>query len=189
MPLISAPFTFQEIFIKIHQRADQYDEARPLHPWLFTVVANTVRSYFSKKKLRSFFVWEPAPEDVKDPAPDSEARASAKETAAWLERAIEALPMPQREVLVLATIENLRKAKDVYKTMRILGESSTDRRVAARLYAATIGAGLIHHGKRISRQSDAALTRGLKSLQDDMEMPESLRRLAEAGLILLDGST
>ena len=98
---------FQEIFIKIHQRADQYDEARPLHPWLFTVVANTVRSYFSKKKLRSFFVWEPATEDVKDPAPDSEARASAKETAAWLERAIAALPMPQREVLVLATIENL----------------------------------------------------------------------------------
>ena len=100
---------FQDIFIKIHQRADQYDEARPLHPWLFTVVANTVRSYFSKKKLRSFFVWEPAPEDVpenvKDPA--SEARASAKETAAWLERAIAALPMPQREVLVLATIESL----------------------------------------------------------------------------------
>ena len=55
---------FQDIFIKIHQRADQYDAARPLHPWLFTVVANTVRSYFSKKKLRSFFVWEPAPEEV-----------------------------------------------------------------------------------------------------------------------------
>jgi len=98
---------FQDIFIKIHQRADKYDAARPLHPWLFTDVANTVRSYFSKKKLRSFFVWEPAPEDVKDPAPDSETRASAKETAAWLERAIAALPMPQREVLVLATIEGL----------------------------------------------------------------------------------
>lgn len=98
---------FQEIFIKIHQRADQYDAARLLHPWFFTVVANTVRSYFTKKNLRSFFVWEPAAEDVKDPAPDSEARASAKETAAWLERAIAALPIPQREVLVLATIEDL----------------------------------------------------------------------------------
>jgi len=103
---------FQDIFIKIHQRADKYDAARPLHPWLFTVVANTVRSYFSKKKLRSFFVWEPAQEDAKDPAPDSEARASAKETAAWLERAIAALPMPQREALVLATIEDL-PLKDV----------------------------------------------------------------------------
>ena len=40
---------FQEIFIKIHQRADQYDAARPLHPWLFTVVANTVRSISPRK--------------------------------------------------------------------------------------------------------------------------------------------
>ena len=98
---------FQDIFIKIHRRADQYDAARPLHPWLFTVVANTVRTYFRKSKLLSFFVWEPARDDVEDPAPDSEAEVSAKETAAWLERAIAALPMPQREVLVLATIENL----------------------------------------------------------------------------------
>ena len=97
---------FQEIFLKIHQRADQYDTARPLHPWLFTVVANTVRTYLRKQKLRSTFVWEPAP-DIKDDAPDAESLASAQQTKAWLERAIHALPMPQREVLILATIETL----------------------------------------------------------------------------------
>ncbi len=97
---------FQEIFIKIHQRADQYDTARPLHPWLFTVVANTVRTYLRKQKLRSYFVWEPAP-DIEDDAPDAESLASAQQTKAWLERAIQALPMPQREVLILATIESL----------------------------------------------------------------------------------
>jgi RNA polymerase sigma-70 factor (ECF subfamily) len=102
---------FQEIFIKIHQRADQYDDARPLHPWLFTVVANTVRTYQRKQRLRSFFVWEPAATDmdfdVKDDSPDVEAIASARQTEAWLERAIQALPMPQREALILATIENV----------------------------------------------------------------------------------
>ena len=97
---------FQEIFLKIHQRADQYDTARPLHPWLFTVVANTVRTYLRKQKLRSYFVWEPVP-DIRDNAPDAESLASAQQTKAWLERAIQALPMPQREVLILATIENL----------------------------------------------------------------------------------
>ncbi len=129
----------------------------------------------------------------------SEVLRSAKEVSAnpamaaadWLARDID--PQCSSAVALLTdpkvSIENLRKAKDVYKTMRILGESSTDRRVAARLYAATIGAGLIHHGKRISRQSDAALTRGLESLQADMDMPESLRRLAETGLIMLNGST
>ena len=101
---------FQEIFLKIHQRADQYDTARPLHPWLFTVVANTVRTYLRKQKLRSYFVWEPARTDVRDiqdDAPDAESLASAQQTKAWLERTIQALPMPQREVLILATIENL----------------------------------------------------------------------------------
>ena len=110
---------FQEIFIKIHQRAHQYDKARPLHPWLFTVVANTVRTYLRKQKLRSYFVWEPASaevpdvpdvpdvKDIRDDAPNAEALASAQQTKAWLERAIQSLPMPQREVLILRTIENL----------------------------------------------------------------------------------
>lgn len=99
---------FQEIFIKIHQRAAQYDATRPLHPWLFTVVANTVRTYQRKQRLRSFFIWSPEIEpDVADDSPDVESLASARQTEAWLERAIQALPMPQREVLVLATIENV----------------------------------------------------------------------------------
>ena len=98
---------FQDIFIKIHQQAHRYDETRPLHPWLFTVVANTVRSYFRKQKVRSLFIREPETDDVRDEAPDGEAMASAKETKTWLARAIRALPTPQREVLILATIENL----------------------------------------------------------------------------------
>ncbi len=111
--------------------------------------------------------------------------------ADWLAHDIDPNRRSAVELLTDAnvSVENLRKAKDVYKTMRILGESSTDRRVAARLYAATIGAGLVHRGKRISRQSDAALKRGLEALQADMDMPEPLRRLAEASLILLDGNS
>ena len=115
----------------------------------------------------------------------------AMAAANWLAQDID----PRRSTVVElltdtgVSVENLRKAKDVYKTMRILGESSTDRRVAARLYAATIGAGLIHHRKRISRQSDAALKRGLEALQADMDMPQSLRRLAETGLIMLNGNS
>ena len=98
---------FQDIFIKIHQSAHQYDDTRPLHPWLFTVVANTVRSYLRKQKVRQLFIREPVTEDVRDDAPDGEAMTSEKETKTWLARAIKALPTPQREVLILATIENL----------------------------------------------------------------------------------
>jgi RNA polymerase sigma-70 factor (ECF subfamily) len=98
---------FQEIFVRVHRRAATYDSRRPLHPWLFTVVANEVRSYFRKQKRRLFFFAGPPPEDVRDPAPDGEALASARETTAWLERAIRALPLPQREVLILAAVQNL----------------------------------------------------------------------------------
>jgi RNA polymerase sigma-70 factor (ECF subfamily) len=71
------------------------------------VVANAVRTYFRKQKRRLFFFAGPPPEDVKDEAPDGEAIASARETTDWLERAIQALPLSQREVLVLATLENV----------------------------------------------------------------------------------
>jgi RNA polymerase sigma-70 factor, ECF subfamily len=97
---------FQEIFVRIHRRASSYQAARPLHPWLFTVVANAVRSYFRKQKRFSLFAGPPS-ENVKDDAPDGEAVASAREATAWLERAIQGLPLPQREVLLLAAVENL----------------------------------------------------------------------------------
>lgn len=98
---------FQEIFVRVHQRSRSYDPARPLHPWLFTVVANAVRTYFRKQNRRLFFFSGPPPEDVRDEAPDGEALASARETTDWLERAIQGLPLAQREVLVLATLESL----------------------------------------------------------------------------------
>jgi RNA polymerase sigma-70 factor (ECF subfamily) len=98
---------FQEIFVRVHQRAQSYDASRSFHPWLFTVVANAVRTYFRKQKRRLFFFAGPPPEDVVDQAPDGEALASARETTDWLEKAIQGLPLAQREVLVLATLESL----------------------------------------------------------------------------------
>ena len=66
----------------------------------------------------------------------------AMASANWLARDIDPNYNTAVELLTDSTVslETLHKAKDVYKTMRILGESSTDRRVAARLYAAAIGA-------------------------------------------------
>jgi hypothetical protein len=83
-------------------------------------------------------------------------------------------------------LDAIKKAKDVYKTMRILGETSADRRLAARLYAAAIAAALVHHRCRISRQSDTALKRGLRSLHEGVDVPDPLRQLAGAALCALN---
>ncbi|MHC4142981.1 MAG: hypothetical protein ACYSUF_14335, partial [Planctomycetota bacterium] len=64
----------------------------------------------------------------------------AMAAADWLARDID--PNQHSAVDLLTdpevSLETLKKAKDVYKTMRILGETAADRRLAARLYAASI---------------------------------------------------
>ena len=111
----------------------------------------------------------------------------AMAAADWLARDIDPDQPSAVDLLTdsSASLETLRKAKDVYKTMRILGETPADRRLAARLYAASIGAALVVHGTRISRQSDSALKRGLLKLQDDAEAPDPLRKLAGTALCAL----
>jgi len=84
------------------------------------------------------------------------------------------------------TLAQLRKAKNAFKTMRIVGETAADRRVGARLYAASIAAGLVWHGKRISRQSASALEKAFKSLLDDESMPQPLRDIAGKALCVLE---
>jgi hypothetical protein len=83
----------------------------------------------------------------------------------------------------------LRKAKDAFKTMRILGETVADRRLAARLYAAAIASALVHHDQRISRQSTTALQRALRSLNEDTQAPDPIRHLAGTALCVLDGGS
>jgi hypothetical protein len=83
------------------------------------------------------------------------------------------------------TLTQVRQAKTVFKTMRIVGEKSADRRIGARMYAAAIAAALVFHGKRISAQSDRALKKGFQGLLDDRRMPMPLRDLAGKALCVL----
>jgi hypothetical protein len=113
----------------------------------------------------------------------------AMASADWLARDID--PDRPSAVALLTDrkvpLDDIQKAKSTYKTMRIVGETGADRRVGARLYAAAIAAGLVYHGRRISRQSDRALRRGLQSLLEDGLMPEGLRTLAGQALGMLNG--
>jgi hypothetical protein len=108
----------------------------------------------------------------------------AMAAADWLARDID--PSRPSAIRLLTSpdtpLDFLRKAKDVYKTMRVLGETSSDRRVGARLYAAAIASALIHHGRRISRQSHAALSRAMLGLRDDKAMPAAMHTLAGMAL-------
>jgi len=83
------------------------------------------------------------------------------------------------------TLTQVRQAKTVFKTMRIVGETSADRRIGARMYAAAIAAALARFRVRVSTQSDAALLRGFQGLLDDRSMPMPLRDIAGTALVVL----
>ena len=36
---------FQEIFLKVHRAAADYKPSRPLRPWIFTIMAKTVKTH------------------------------------------------------------------------------------------------------------------------------------------------
>lgn len=104
--------------------------------------------------------------------------------ADWLARDVDPEGRSAIELLTCPEVPlaHLEKAKDAFKTMRRLGETAADRRVAARLYAAAIAAALLHHDRRISRQSDTALRRALTALVDDDGTPPPLRSMVVAAL-------
>lgn len=111
--------------------------------------------------------------------------------ADWLARDIDPTKATALELLSDSNIslETLKKAKDAYKTMRIVGEHAVDRRLGVRMYLATIAAGIVHHNCRISSQSDGALLKALLEFTRDESMPEKLREMADmAYLSLRNGS-
>ncbi len=97
----------QIVFLKIHSAASTYDSLRPLTPWVFTIVVNTVRDHFRGRPDCLDPLTNDGLSEVSDPNPGPEHIAAARETVTWLEQALLALPPTQREILVLSTIVGL----------------------------------------------------------------------------------
>ncbi len=81
-------------------------------------------------------------------------------------------------------LRRLRLLKSGFKTLRLSGEHSTDRRLAARHYAATIAAGVVRHGCWITRQRPDRLLSALQDLADDEAMDDSLRSIASEAITI-----
>lgn len=107
VPPASRDDVFQEIFVKIHLAAASYQPSRPLRPWLFTIAANSVRNHF-RDESRHRVAGEGEACDAPSGDHGPRALAEIRETVAWLERALPALPLAQREVLLLGSVAGLR---------------------------------------------------------------------------------
>lgn len=72
--------------------------------------------------------------------------------------------------------------KSGFKSLRVGAESSGDRRLAARCYAATIAAGVVRHGRWITSQRPEKAIEAIQDLADDETVALPLRDLAAAAL-------
>jgi RNA polymerase sigma-70 factor (ECF subfamily) len=118
VPAADRDDVFQGIFLKIHSAAGSYDATRPLAPWLFTIVANSVRNHFRDRSGPILLVENDDPPDAPDPNPGPEHIATARATLAWLEQALLALSPAQREVLLLTAIVGLRQ-QDIAESLNL----------------------------------------------------------------------
>jgi RNA polymerase sigma-70 factor (ECF subfamily) len=113
---------FQEAFLRIHRAADSYRDDRPVHPWIFTIVANAVRSHLRRQRIRHLVHSDPSTAnpaaEPADTAPDGERRSAARQRVALVEQEIRELPPVQREVVLLACVEQLAQ-KEIAAALEI----------------------------------------------------------------------
>ena len=93
------------------KRAGTFRGDSALSTWLFGITRNTVRNARRRAALRRFVGMESVPEP-RDAGPDAEALAERRLLRRRVQRALERLKRPQREVLVLADLEQ-RSAPEV----------------------------------------------------------------------------
>ncbi len=96
---------YQEMWIKLAVHASRLDPETDLGAWLYTVARNLARSEKRAAKVRP--EGAPMPEEAAAPGPSPYEWAAATETEGCLERALQDLPPPFREVLLLVVVEGL----------------------------------------------------------------------------------
>ena len=107
----------QDVFLKMIDRAGQYDGRAPLISWLLSIAANACRDHLRRRK-RSRLLPLSAAAELTTGEPSAVATLVAEERRAAVARALAALSEEQREALVLARYHGLPYA-EVARTLGI----------------------------------------------------------------------
>ena len=80
------------------------------------------------------------------------------------------------------SIDEYRTLKRVFKQLRTQGELPADRRIGARLYAASIAGALANHDRMITAQSTKRLREAFDDLTRDKDMPDKIIEMARKAI-------
>jgi RNA polymerase sigma-70 factor (ECF subfamily) len=96
--------TVHDLFVVVHRRLLDYDPARPLRPWLFGIAYRV-----ASERRRRGPPEVPADQDellaLPDQGPSPEAMLAAGQARRRVHRALEALPMDQRAVMIMHDLD------------------------------------------------------------------------------------
>ena len=119
---VAAEDVFQDAFLQVHISQDSFDASRRFRPWLFTIAANKGRDYLRRKGRRRTV-------DLSAPVGGGEGREATfldlmeidipapgdamddEERSDEVQRALEGLSPPLREILLLAYFQRLSYAQ------------------------------------------------------------------------------
>ncbi len=92
---------FQEVFLAVWTKRQQYRYPMPFKPWLYQIAHNRCRQWFRVRRepVRSIEDEPPRPFAMAGPSPQES--AIAVETATIVEQAVAELPLRQRSVVVM----------------------------------------------------------------------------------------
>ncbi|GAB5561887.1 MAG: sigma-70 family RNA polymerase sigma factor [Synoicihabitans sp.] len=118
----------QETFLRVFRNAGRFDPRRVFSTWMFQIALNLLRDRARQTQRRPQTALENAPESIDPQSPAHSAETA--EAADAVRAAIMELPLPLREVVVLAEFQHRPHAE----IAEIVGASS--KAVETRLYRA-----------------------------------------------------
>jgi len=106
---------FQEVFVRVYRAAPSYQADKALKPWLLTIAINTARSHLSRGRAREVSDQGDLALRLVSEQPSSQELVEASRTLRWLVTRLDALPVIQREVILLCCVHHLemQQAADV----------------------------------------------------------------------------
>lgn len=93
----------QEVFLVLHRRWSEYDQSRPLRPYLFGVAVRIALAN-QRKRQREVALGNI---ELGDDRPSPEEILSNKETQGLLQAALKRIPLPRRTVLVMHELDRV----------------------------------------------------------------------------------
>ncbi len=121
----TAEDVFQDTFLQVHQSLDTFDRTRRFKPWLFTIAANKGRDALRRLQRRpavSLSARTPGSDVegsgsgglvdlIQIEVPEPGARLDSEELSDKVQRAVDAIPVRLREILLLAYFQRLTYAQ------------------------------------------------------------------------------